>query len=145
MLWRSPAFESRFQQDLANAAQEFAAALRRSMGFLLSGDEICISYDHKLKKEQHHRIKVIPTLLGWILWPHGGRMNRKLFAGEDAMCFMLAALSAAGASCAPGTARCPERVMDARRGIAAGANPAAMEFGPPGHDMGQSLGHMTGL
>jgi hypothetical protein len=42
------------------------------------------------------------------------------------MCFMLAALSAAGASYAPGTARCPERVMDARHGIAAGANPAAM-------------------
>lgn len=61
------------------------------------------------------------------------------------MCFMLAALPAVGASSAPGTARWPDRIIDARQDIEAGANPAAMEFGPPGHDMGQSLGHITGL
>jgi hypothetical protein len=54
--------------SIRKCSTEFAATLRRSIGFLLSGDEICISYDHKLKK-QHHRIKVIPTLFGWILWP----------------------------------------------------------------------------
>ncbi|WDF73235.1 hypothetical protein [Novosphingobium sp. KACC 22771] len=62
-------------------------------------------------------------------------MNSILFTGEDAMCFMLAALPATGDFDAPVKARLAYRAVRAPVGRHAGINPAAVVFGPPGQDV----------